>query len=107
MTIVAICLAGAAGLACGGEATAHRPSAEALAKVRASDYARAVNLHASDVPYFEPIPDEDEEDREEAEKRNRELMTCVGVEEDPDRSPKSSRRNSAPTRRANSSGRPP
>jgi hypothetical protein len=63
-TLVAICLAGVAGLACGGgdDDGSTGPSAEALEKVRASDYARAVNLHASDVPYFEPIPDEDEED---------------------------------------------
>jgi hypothetical protein len=78
-----ICLAGVAGLACGSDdESSSGPSAEALAKVRASDYARAVNLHASDVPYFEPVPDEDEEDREEAEKRDRELMKCLGVEED-------------------------
>jgi hypothetical protein len=84
LTIVAICLAGVAGLACGGGEEGSGPSAEALAKVRASDYARAVNLRASDVPYFEPIPDEDEEDSEENERRDRELMRCVGIEEDPD-----------------------
>lgn len=84
MTVVAICLAGLAGLACGSDEGSSGPSAEALAKVRASDYARAVNLHASDVPYFEPIPDEDEEDPEEARKHERELMKCVGVDEDPE-----------------------
>ena len=69
MTLVAICLAGVAGLACGGEDGGEGstgPSAEALAKVRASDYARAVNLRAADVPYFEPIPDDEEEDPKEA-----------------------------------------
>jgi hypothetical protein len=86
VTLVAICLAGAAGPACGGDGGdgSAGASAEALAKVRASDYARAVNLHASDVPYFEPIPDEEEEDPEEARRRDRELMRCVGIEEDPD-----------------------
>jgi hypothetical protein len=83
-TIVAIALAGTAGLACGSGNGGSGPSAEALAKVRAADYARAVNLRASDVPYFESIPDEDEEDRKEAERRDRELMSCVGVEEEPD-----------------------
>jgi hypothetical protein len=82
--LVAICLAGAAGLACGGDDEGSGPSAEALAKVRASDYARAVNLHASDVPYFEPIPDEEEEDPEEERRHDRELMRCVGAEEDPE-----------------------
>lgn len=85
VTLVAICLAGVVGLACGGDDEGSSgPSTEALAKVRASDYARAVNLRASDVPYFEPIPDEDEEDPEEARKHDRELMRCVGVEEDPE-----------------------
>jgi hypothetical protein len=81
-TVASICLAGAAGLACGGgdgESTAG-PSPEALAKVRAADYARAVNLHASDVPYFSPTPDEEEEDPKEARRHERELMRCVGVE---------------------------
>ena len=84
VTLVAICLVGVAGLACGSEDEGSGPSAEALAKVRASDYARAVNLRASDVPYFEPIPDEDEEDPEAARRHDRELMRCVGVEEDPE-----------------------
>jgi hypothetical protein len=85
VTLVAICLAGVAGLACGGdEEGSSGPSAEALAKVRASDYARAVGLHASDVPYFKSIPNEEEEDPEEARKHDRELMRCVGVEEDPE-----------------------
>ena len=75
-----------AGLACGGGDgdSSTGPSAAALAKVRASDYARAVNLHASDVPYFEPIPDDEEEDPKEARKHDRELMRCVGVEEAPE-----------------------
>lgn len=75
-----------AGLACGssdGDGSTG-PSAEALVKVRASDYARAVNLRASDVPYFGPIPDDEEEDPEEARRHDRELMRCVGVEEDPE-----------------------
>jgi hypothetical protein len=86
VTLLTVCLAGAAGLACGdgGGDSSTGPSSEALAKVRASDYARAVNLRASDVPYFEPIPDNEEEDPEEARKRDRELMRCVGVEEDPE-----------------------
>jgi hypothetical protein len=87
LTLVAICLAGVAGLACGGDDEGDGstgPSAEALAKVRASDYARAVNLRAADVPYFEPIPDDDEEDPKEARRHDRELMKCVGVEEDPE-----------------------
>jgi hypothetical protein len=87
VTLVAVCLTGAAGLACGGDAGGEGStgsSAEALARVRASDYARAVNLHASDVPYFEPIPDSEEEDPTEARKHDRELMKCVGVEEDPE-----------------------
>jgi hypothetical protein len=76
-------VAGIAGLACGGsDQSSSGPSSEALAKVRASDYARAVNLHASDVPYFGPIPDDEEEDPKEARKHDRELMRCVGVEED-------------------------
>jgi hypothetical protein len=74
-----------AGLACGADDEGSpAPSAEALAKVRASDYARAVNLRSSDVPYFESIPDEDEEDPEEARRHDRELMSCIGIEEDPD-----------------------
>lgn len=84
VTLVAICLAGLAGLACGGDDDGSGPSAEALAKVRASDYARAVNLHGSDVPYFEPIPDEDEEDSKEAEKQGRKLTRCIGAEEPAD-----------------------
>lgn len=74
-----------AGLACGSaDDDSTGPSAEAVAKVRAADYARAVNLRASDVPYFESIPDEDEEDSEEAEKRNREWMMCAGVKQAPE-----------------------
>jgi hypothetical protein len=85
MAVVAISLAAIAGLGCGSDGGdgGDGPSTEALAKVRASDYARAVNLRASDVPYFEPIPDE-EEDPKEKRKHDRELMECVGVEEDPD-----------------------
>jgi len=89
VTLVAICLAGVSGLACGGDGGdggdgSTGPSAEALAKVRASDYARAVNLRASDVPYFEPIPDDEEEDPKEVRKHDRELMECVGVEDGPE-----------------------
>jgi hypothetical protein len=86
VTLVAVYLAAAAGLACGGDDGdgSTGPSAEALAKVRASDYARAVNLRASDVPYFGPIPEDEEEDPKEAQKHDRELMKCVGVREDPE-----------------------
>ncbi len=86
VTLVAICLAGVSGLACGGDGGdgSTGPSAEAFAKVRASDYARAVNLHASDVPYFEPIPDEDGEGSKESEKQARKLMRCIGAEEPAD-----------------------
>jgi hypothetical protein len=81
--LVAICFAPALGLGCGGESadSGSGASAEALAKVRASDYARAVNLRASDVPYFEPVPDDEEEDEEESRKRDRELERCVGARE--------------------------
>ena len=57
-------------------------SAEALAKVRAADYARAVDLTHPMSPDFESIPTRTK--TAEAEKRDRELMTCVGVEEEPD-----------------------
>ena len=60
-------------------------SAEALAKVRAADYARHVGLHASDVPYFEAQPDDDEEEDPKAEKRRqRELERCLGFDSDED-----------------------
>lgn len=79
--LVAICCAATLGLGCGGDAadSGSGASEEALAKVRASDYARAVNLHASDVPYFEPVPDDEEEDEGESRRRDRELERCVGV----------------------------
>jgi hypothetical protein len=60
-------------------------SAKALAKVRAADYARHVGLHASDVPYFEAEPsDDDDEDPRAEKRRQRELERCLGFESDED-----------------------
>jgi hypothetical protein len=83
LAALALGLAAVVGLGCGsggsGDGTIGT-SAEALAKVRASDYASAVNLHAADVPYFERIPDEeDEEDPGEELRRDRELKRCIGA----------------------------
>jgi hypothetical protein len=80
--ILAFALSAVAGLGCGGgDSTdgASGASAEAIAKVRAGDYARDVNLRASDVPYFEPKPDEEEEDPKERRRQDRELLKCVGA----------------------------
>jgi hypothetical protein len=82
LAALAFCLAAAGGLGCGGGGSDETAgaSAEALAKVRASDYARAVNIHAADVPYFEQVPDEEgEEDPAEERRRDRELRRCIGV----------------------------
>jgi hypothetical protein len=83
--ILAVALSAAVGLGCGGgDSTdgASGASAEAIAKVRAAEYARDVNLRASDVPYFEPKPDE-EEDPQERRRQDRELLKCIGAK-DPD-----------------------
>ena len=55
-SILAVALSAAVGLGCGaGDSTdgTSGASAEALARVSAADFARGVNLRASDVPYFE------------------------------------------------------
>jgi hypothetical protein len=79
--ILAVALAAAVGLGCGaGDSTdgTSEASAEALARVRAADFARGVNLRASDVPYFEVQPDEEEDPREKR-RQDRELQKCIGV----------------------------
>src|SRR5215213_9067965 len=79
-TVAVVCLIVAAGLACGNGGDGSAASAEAIAKVKASDYARAVNLRSSDLPYFGPV-EEKEEDPREARRRDRELQRCLGVDE--------------------------
>lgn len=77
-------LAGGCG---GGEGTGGTTSAakaEAIEKVGAADYAREVNLRASDVPYFEQSDDEEEEDPEVETRRETGLERCLGVEFDSD-----------------------
>ena len=80
-SILAVALAAAVGLGCGaGDSTdgTSGASAEALARVRAAEFARGVNLRASDVPYFEVQPDEEEDPREKR-RQDRELQKCIGV----------------------------
>jgi hypothetical protein len=85
-SILAVALSAAVGLGCGaGDSTdgTSGASAEALARVSAADFARGVNLRASDVPYFEPQPDE-EEDPQQKHQQEQELLRCVGVKESED-----------------------
>jgi hypothetical protein len=80
-SILAVALAAAVGLGCGaGDSTdgTSGASAEALSEVRAAELARGVNLRASDVPYFEVQPDEEEDPREKR-RQDRELQKCIGV----------------------------
>ena len=62
--------------------TAAGEKAEPLSEESARDYARAVNLRASDLPYAEAEPPEDEDEREEDEERTRDTIRayddCVG-----------------------------
>jgi hypothetical protein len=84
--ILAVALAAAVGLGCGaGDSTdgTSGASAKALARVSAADFARGVNLRASDVPYFEPKPDE-EEDPRQRHRQEQELLKCIGVKESDD-----------------------
>jgi hypothetical protein len=85
--ILGVALSAAVGLGCGaGDSTdgTSGASAEALARVRAADFARGVNLRASDVPYFEPQPDEGEEDPRQRHRQEQELLKCIGVKESDD-----------------------
>jgi hypothetical protein len=82
-SILAVALSAAVGIGCGaGDSTdgTSPASAAAGAKASAADLARSVNLRASDVPYFEPQPDE-EEDPREGRRQDRELQRCIGVDE--------------------------
>jgi hypothetical protein len=79
--LLAGCLSALALTGCGGGSEGRSTPEEALAKVRASDFARSVNLHASDVPYFEPIPEEEEEGPREERRRERRLERCLGFED--------------------------
>jgi len=86
-SILAVALSAAVGLGCGaGDSTdgTSGASAEALARVSAADFARGVNLRASDVPYFEPQPDEGEEDPRQRHRQEQELLKCIGVKESDD-----------------------
>jgi hypothetical protein len=86
-SILAVALSAAVGLGCGaGDSTdgTSGASAEALARVSAADFARGVNLRASDVPYFESQPDEGEEDPRQRHRQEQELLRCIGVKESDD-----------------------
>jgi hypothetical protein len=86
-SILAVALSAAVGLGCGaGDSTdgTKGASAEALARVSAADFARGVNLRATDVPYFEPQPDEEKEDPRQRRRQEQELLRCVGVKESED-----------------------
>ena len=80
---VLACALAASVSGCGGDSAAEEGSGaspEALEKVAASDYARAVNLRQSDVPYLEVLPDErDESDSAGEERRQREAQRCLGM----------------------------
>lgn len=82
-SILTVALSAAVGIGCGAGGSTDGTSgasAEALARVSAADFARGVNLRASDVPYFEPQPDEEEDPREKR-RQDRELLKCIGVGE--------------------------
>jgi hypothetical protein len=48
------------------------------ARERALAYARAVNLRASDFPYFKAMPEESHGDRRDEHRLDREIAECVG-----------------------------
>ncbi len=85
-TVAALLVLGIAGtalLGCGGDEAA--PSSAAVHSggpptvTQATAIARAVNLHQSDVPYFEAKPaDDDEPDLNHKKRAERELSQCLG-----------------------------
>jgi hypothetical protein len=81
LSLCAVLAAGCGGTDRTGEATTAEsggPSPPASARARATAYAKAVNLRASDVPYFEALEDEAEDDPGREARNDRELRECVG-----------------------------
>jgi hypothetical protein len=83
-TLLAICGAGALWAGCGGGEIAPLDkfdgSEPPTAKERAASYAGAVNLRASDFPYFKAMPDEAHRDRGDQSRLGREIARCIGGE---------------------------
>jgi hypothetical protein len=71
-------LAAAVWAGCGGGGSDETSAAD-TAQAEAREHARSVNLRAGDVPYFEPIPDEEDEDPKAEERLEEKGERCLGL----------------------------